>query len=55
LNLAKVTVVKTLLKIRRHKLCSGVAAYYVRSILVCTVMQCVAQSLSALHTACTPI
>jgi len=36
---------------RRYKLHSGVAAYYVKSILVCT--QCVVhnESYSALHTA----
>jgi hypothetical protein len=32
LNLAKVTVVKSSVKIRRYKLCSGVAAYCVKSI-----------------------
>ena len=52
MNLAKVTTVKSLVKIRRYKLCSGVAAYYVKSVLVC--MQCVVQnetqSHSALHT-----
>ena len=47
--------------LRRYKLCSGVAAYYVKSILVC--MQCVvqnetelcrsAETYSALHTAYT--
>jgi len=39
LNLAKVTIVKSSVQIRRYKLCSGVAAYCVKSILVC--MQCV--------------
>jgi len=29
LDLDKVTIVKSLVKIRRYKLCSGVAAYYV--------------------------
>jgi len=38
-NLAKVTIVKISVKIRRYKLCSGVAAYCVKSILV--YMQCV--------------
>jgi len=42
LNLAKVTIVKMFGKIGRYKLCSGVAAYYVKSILVC--MQCVVQN-----------
>ena len=42
LNLAKVTVVKNSVKIRRYKLCSGVAAYFVKSILV--YMQCVVQN-----------
>jgi len=39
LNLAKVTIVKSSVKICHYKLCSGVAAYYVKSILV--GMQCV--------------
>jgi len=39
LNLAKVTVVKSSVKICRYKIYSGVAAYSVKSILVC--MQCV--------------
>jgi hypothetical protein len=38
LGLAKVTIVKISVKIRCYKLCSGVAAYYVKSVLVC--MQC---------------
>jgi len=42
LNLAKVTIVKSSVKIGRYKLCSSVVAYYVKSILVC--MQCVVQN-----------
>jgi len=42
LNLAKVTLVKNSVKICHYKLCSGVAACYVKSILVC--MQCVVQN-----------
>jgi len=41
LNIAKVTIVKISVKICRYKLCSGVAAYCVKFILVC--MQCVVQ------------
>jgi len=52
LNLAKTTIVKSLVKIRRYKLCSDVAAYYIKSLLVC--MQCAVQH-SALHPAYTPI
>ena len=50
LSLAKVTIVKSSVKIRRYKLCSGVAAYNVKFILVC--MQCVVQNETAytLHT-----
>ena len=33
---AKVTIVKSSVKIRRYKLCSSVAAYCVKSILVCS-------------------
>jgi len=42
LNLAKVTLVKISVKIRRYRLCSGVAAFYVKCMLVC--MQCVVQN-----------
>ena len=42
MNLAKVTIVKSSVKIRRYKLCSSVATYCVKSILVC--MQCVVQN-----------
>jgi len=42
LNLAEVTDVKSSVKISRYKLCSGVAAYCVKSILV--RMQCVLQN-----------
>jgi len=42
LNLAKVTIVKSSVKISRYKVCSGVAAYYVKSILVC--VKCIVQN-----------
>ena len=42
MSLAKGTIVKMFGKIRRYKLCSGVATYYVKSILVC--VQCVVQN-----------
>ena len=37
LELAKVTIVKSSVKIRPYELCSGVAAYYVKSIGVYAV------------------
>jgi hypothetical protein len=42
LSLAKVTIAKMFRKIRRYELCSGVAAYYVKSIVVCKL--CVVQN-----------
>jgi hypothetical protein len=47
LNLAKVTIFKISVKIRRYKLSSGVAPYYVKSIVVC--MQCVVQNETELY------
>jgi hypothetical protein len=43
LSLAKVTIAKMFRKIRRYELCSGVAAHYVKSIVVCKL--CVVQNL----------
>ena len=47
MSLAKVTIVKKRsVKIRHYGLCSGVAAYYVKSIVMC--MLCVVQEETAL-------
>ena len=60
MSLAKVTIVKSSVKIRRYALCSGVAACYVQSIVVymlCAVQNEteLCQSRSAQHTTYTTV
>ena len=42
MSVAKVTVAKIFHKISRYEICSGVAAYHVKSIMVCKL--CVGQN-----------
>ena len=55
LTLDKGKIVKNSVKIRHYKLCSGVAAYYVKSIVVYMVCAVKNKTRSALHTTYTSL